>query len=136
MDRILKEHHAVQEQRQSRSRPTYPKPEWVATGPNQLWSWDITYLQGPAKWLYYYLYVILVVFSRSVGGWLIAESESAQLAQVLISQSCPKQGIVKGQLSLHSDRGSPMKAKPVAQLLNDLGVAKSHSRPQVPDDNP
>lgn len=136
MYRILKEHDEVQERRQTRRHPTYAKPELVASGPNQLWSWDITKLPGPAKWLYYYLYVILDVFSRYVVGWLIAECESAELAQQLIAASCTKQGIAKGQLILHSDRGSPMKAKSVTQLLIDLEIAKSHSRPHVPDDNP
>jgi putative transposase len=136
MYRILKEHDEVQERRHTRRHPTYPQPELVATGPNQLWSWDITKLHGPAKWVYYYLYVILDVFSRYAVGWLIAEVESAQLAEQLISQSCTRQGIVKHQLTLHSDRGSPMKAKTVNQLLSDLGITKSHARPHVPDDNP
>lgn len=136
MYRILKEHHEVQERRHIRRHPTYAKPELVATGPNQLWSWDITKLHGPAKWVYYYLYVILDVFSRYAVGWLLAEVESAELAERLISASCTKQGIVKHQLTLHSDRGSPMKAKTVTQLLTDLGISKSLARPQVPDDNP
>jgi len=136
MYRILTEHHEVQERRHPRRHPTYPKPELVATGPNHLWSWDITKLHGPAKWVYYYLYVILDVFSRYAVGWLIAEVESAQLAERLITASWTQQGISKHQLTLHSDRGSPMKAKTVNQLLSDLGVAKSHSRPHVPDDNP
>lgn len=136
MYRILKEHHEVQARRHIRRHPTYPKPELVATGPNQLWSWDITKLHGPTRWLYYYLYVILDVFSRYVVGWLMAEVEQAQLAQQLISESCTKQGITKHQLTLHSDRGSPMKAKTVNQLLTDLGIVKSHSRPHLPDDNP
>lgn len=136
MYRILKEHDEVRERRHTRRHPTYAKPALLATGPNQLWSWDITKLHGPAKWLYYYLYVILDVFSRYVVGWLIAEVEQAELAELLINQSCIKQGILKHQLTLHSDRGSPMKAKTVNQLLTDLGIAKSHSRPHVPDDNP
>lgn len=136
MYRILKEHHEVQERRHTRRHPTYPKPALVATGPNQLWSWDITKLPGPAKWVYYYLYVILDVFSRYVVGWLIAEVEAAELAERLIRESCTKQGIAKYQLTLHSDRGSPMKAKTVNQLLTDLCINKSHSRPHVPDDNP
>ena len=136
MYRILKEHDQVRERRHVRRHPTYAKPTLLATGPNQLWSWDITKLYGPAKWVYYYLYVILDVFSRYVVGWLIAEVEQAELAELLISQSCIKQGILKHQLTLHSDRGSPMKAKTLNQLLTDLGIAKSHSRPHVPDDNP
>jgi putative transposase len=136
MYRILKEHDEVQERRHVRRHPTYAKPELVATGPNQLWSWDITKLHGPAKWVYYYLYVILDVFSRYVVAWLLAEVESAELAERLIRESCTKQGIAKYQLTLHSDRGSPMKAKTVTQLLIDLSIRKSHSRPHVPDDNP
>jgi putative transposase len=136
MYRILKEHHEVQERRHVRRHPTYAKPELRATGPNQLWSWDITKLHGPAKWVYYYLYVILDVFSRYAVGWLLAEVESAELAERLIRESCTKQGITKYQLTLHSDRGSPMKAKTVNQLLTDLCIGKSHSRPHVPDDNP
>lgn len=136
MYRILKEHDEVRERRHVRRQPTYAKPTLLATGPNQLWSWDITKLYGPAKWVYYYLYVILDVFSRYVVGWLIAEVEQAQLAELLITESCLKQGIPKHQLTLHADRGSPMKAKTVNQLLTDLGIAKSHSRPHVPDDNP
>jgi len=136
MYRILQEHGEVQERRHVRRHPTYAKPELLATGPNQLWSWDITKLHGPAKWVYYYLYVILDVFSRYVVGWLLAELESAELAEQLIRKSCTKQGITKYQLTLHSDRGSPMKAKTVSQLLTDLSVSQSHSRPHVPDDNP
>lgn len=136
MYRILKEHHEVRERRHTRSHPPYVKPQLVATGPNQLWSWDITKLHGPAKWVYYYLYVILDVFSRYVAGWLLAEVECAELAERLIRESCTKQGIAKYQLTLHSDRGSPMKAKTVTQLLTDLSVTQSHSRPHVPDDNP
>jgi putative transposase len=136
MYRILDEHQEVQERRQQRPRPTYQKPELLATGPNQLWSWDITQLKGPQKWLYFYLYVILDVFSRYVVGWLIAEQESAELAELLIAETWAKQGITPGQLTLHSDRGSPMKSKLVTQLLVDLGIIKSHSRPHISDDNP
>ena len=136
MYRILQEHDEVSERRRQVRRSGYVKPELLATRPNQLWSWDITKLKGPVPWSYYYLYVILDVFSRYVVGWLLAEQESAHLAERLIAESCAKQGIEPGQLTLHSDRGSPMKSKPVAQLLSDLGVTKSHSRPYVPDDNP
>lgn len=136
MYRILKEHDEVRERRRQVRRSSYVKPELLATGPNQLYSWDITKLKGPVPWSYYYLYVIIDVFSRYVVGWLLAEEESAQLAEQLIAQTCAKQGIEPGQLTLHSDRGSVMKSKPVAQLLSDLGVSKSHSRPYVPDDNP
>jgi putative transposase len=136
MYRILKEHYEVHERRNQLKHPRYAKPELVATGPNQLWSWDITKLRGPAKWYYYYLYVILDVFSRYAVGWLLAEQESAKLAETLIAESCAKQNIARDELTLHSDRGGPMKAKTVGQLLIDLGITKSHSRPHVPDDNP
>jgi len=101
-----------------------------------LWSWDITKLKGPAKWTYFYLYVILDVFSRYVVGWMVASRESAMLAKKLISESCAKQGIPLGQLTLHADRGSSMKSKAVALLLSDLGITKTHSRPHVSNDNP
>jgi putative transposase len=136
MYRILKEHDEVRERRHQLKHPRYAKPELVATGPNQLWSWDITKLKGPVKWHYYCLYVILDVFSRYVVGWLLAEQETAELAQRLMVETCAKQGICRDELTLHADRGAPMKAKTVAQLLSDLGVTKSHSRPHVPDDNP
>lgn len=136
MYRVLKEHHQVRERRNQLKHPRYAKPELVATGPRKLWSWDITKLKGPVKWHYYYLYVILDVYSRYVVGWLLAEQESAKLAQRLIMKTCAKQGISPDELTLHSDRGGPMKAKTVAQLLTDLGIIKSHSRPHVPDDNP
>lgn len=136
MYRILDEHQEVQQRRQQRSHPTYQKPELLATGPNQLWSWDISQLKGPQKWLYFYLYVILDIFSRYVVGWLIAEQESAEFAELLIAETCTKQDIEPGQLTLHSDRGSPMKSKLVSQLLVDLGIIKSHSRPHISDDNP
>ena len=136
MYRILKEHDEVQERRHVRRHPTYAKPELVATGPNQLWSWDITKLHGPAKWVYYYLYVILDVFSRYVVGWMLAPRESAELAQELIAATCAKEAIPPAQLTLHADRGTSMRSKPVALLLADLGVTKSHSRPHVSDDNP
>ena len=112
------------------------KPELVAQDPNQVWSWDITKLHGPAKWTYFYLYVVIDIFSRYVTGWMLARAENAHLAKVLISEAVAKQGIVEGQLSLHMDRGSPMRAKPFAFLLADLGVTKSFSRPHVSDDNP
>jgi len=136
MYRILEEYKEVRERRNQLRHPAYSKPELLATGPNQLWSWDITKLKGPAKWMYYYLYTILDVFSRYVVGWLIAEGESSGLAQELIRASCQKQGIEPGQLTLHADRGSSMNSKPVALLLADLGVTKSHSRPHVSNDNP
>ena len=118
------------------THPHYKKPELLATAPNQLWSWDITKLLGPAKWTYFYLYVILDVFSRYVTGWMVAMRESAELAKRLIEESCAKQNIQRGQLTLHADRGTSMSSKPVAFLLADLGVTKTHSRPHVSDDNP
>ncbi len=108
----------------------------LATRPNELWSWDITKLMGPAKWTYFYLYVIIDVFSRYVVGWTVAEKESAELAKQFIAETCAKQGIVNGQLTIHADRGSSMTSKPVAFLMADLGVTKTHSRPHVSDDNP
>jgi putative transposase len=136
MYRILDEHAEVQERRNQLRHPVYAKPELLATGPNQLWSWDITKLRGPARWTYYYLYVILDVYSRYVPGWLIAERESAELAEQLIAETCAKQGIPPGQLTIHADRGGPMQAKTVAQLMADLGVNQTHSRPHVSNDNP
>lgn len=136
MYRILDEHQEVRERRNQRRHPTYQKPELLAASPNQVWSWDITQLKGPEKWLYFYLYVILDIFSRYVVGWLIAEQESAKFAELLIAETCAKQGIEPGQLTLHAARGSPMKSKLVTQLLSDLGLIKSHSRPHVSDDNP
>jgi putative transposase len=136
MYRILDEHQEVRERRDQLRHPNYVKPELLATAPNQLWSWDITKLLGPSKWTYFYLYVILDVFSRYVVGWMIAERESAALAEELISQTCARQGIQRGQLTVHADRGSAMTSKPVALLLADLGVTKTHSRPQVSNDNP
>ena len=120
----------------SPTHPAYAKPELLATGPRELWSWDITKLKGPAKWVCFHLYVILDVFSRYVIGWMIAPRESAELAYELIAATCDKEGIVRGQLTLHADRGTSMRSKPVAMLLADLGVTRSHSRPHVSDDNP
>lgn len=136
MHRVLSENGAVRERRDQLRHPSYTKPELLATAPNQLWSWDITKLIGPAKWTYYYLYVILDVFSRYMVGWMIAHRERAMLAQKLIAETCKRQGIARDQLTLHADRGSSMTSKPVAFLLADLGVTKTHSRPHVSDDNP
>jgi len=136
MYRILSENDEVRERRNQLRHPSYAKPELLATAPNQLWSWDITKLLGPSKWTYYYLYVILDVFSRYITGWMIAERESAALAEELIAQTCVRQGIQPGQLTIHADRGSAMTSKPVALLLADLGVTKTHSRPHVSNDNP
>ncbi len=136
MYRILAEHGEVRERRNQLTHPAYTKPELLATAPNQLWSWDITKLLGPAKWTYFYLYVILDVFSRYVVGWLVAEREAASLAEVLIAETCAKQNIRRDQLTLHADRGSAMRSKPVALLLSDLGVTKTHTRPYTSNDNP
>jgi putative transposase len=136
MYRILAAHQEVRERRNQLRHPTYHKPELLATSPNMLWSWDVTKLRGPVKWTYYYLYTILDVFSRYVVGWLIAEGESATLAQQLIRATCVKQAIQPDQLIVHADRGSSMRSKTVALLLADLGVTKTHSRPHVSNDNP
>ncbi len=136
MYRVLAENQPVRERRHQLQHPSYAKPELLATQPNQLWSWDITKLRGPAVWTSYSLYVILDVYSRCVVGWLIAEHESEHLAQELIRETCAKQGIEPGQLTIHADNGSAMVSKSVAQLLIDLDVVKSHSRPHVSDDNP
>jgi putative transposase len=136
MYRILAEHTEVRERRNQLRHPAYQKPELLATGPNQVWSWDITKLRGPSKGVYYYLYVMIDIYSRYVVGWLLATSESAELAEQLIIETCAKQGVHRAQLTLHADNGSPMIAKTVAILLADLGVAKSHARPHVSNDNP
>ena len=136
MYRILAEHGEVGERRNQLRHPVYAKPELLATRPNQVWSWDITKLKGPAKWTYFYLYVILDIFSRYIVGWMVAHRESASLAKRLIADTCAKQGINDGQLTVHADRGSSMTSKLVAQLLADLGVTKTHSRPHVSNDNP
>jgi putative transposase len=136
MYRVLNANGEVRERRDQLRHPSYQKPELLATGPNQLWSWDITKLPGPAKWSYWYLYVILDVYSRLVVGWMVADRESAALASELIQTTCQRQGICPGQLTLHADRGASMRSKPVALLLADLGVTKTHSRPHTSDDNP
>ena len=136
MYRLLEQQGESRERRDQLTHPPYQKPELLATAPNQLWSWDITKLLGPVKWTYFYLYVILDVFSRYVTGWMVAMRESAELAKRLIEESCEKQNIQHGQLTLHADRGTSMSSKPVAFLLADLGVTKTHSRPHVSDDNP
>lgn len=136
MYRILNEHDEVRERRDQLRHPTYQKPQLLATGPNQVWSWDITKLLGPVKWSYFYLYVLLDIFSRYVVGWMVALQEAAHLAEALIAESCQRQAIAPGQLTLHADRGKPMLSKPLAFLLADLGVTKSHSRPYTSNDNP
>lgn len=134
MYRILHEHNEVRERRQPRQRPRRAKPELRATGPNQLWSWDITYLQGRHR--SYYLYTIVDVYSRYVVGWMVATREGGDLAEHLITVSCDKHAIAPDELTLHADRGRAMRAKPVRQLLRDLGITESHSRPGTPTDNP
>ncbi len=136
MYRLLDAHGEVRERRNQLRHPSYEKPELLATRPNEVWSWDISKLLGPAKWTYFYLYVILDIYSRYVVGWMVAHRESASLARRLIEETCHKQGIESGQLTLHADRGSSMGSKSVAFLLADLGVTKTHSRPHVSNDNP
>lgn len=136
MYRILDANNEVRERRNQRRHPKYEMPQLRATGPNQVWSWDITKVKGPVKWVYFHLYVIMDIFSRYVVGWMVAPRESAELAKRLIQESCDKHGIEPGQLDIHADRGTSMKSKAVAELLADLGIAKSHSRPQVSNDNP
>lgn len=136
MYRILRENDEVRERRNQRKLPVYKKPELLATKPNMLWSWDISWLRGPVAGKYYFLYVIIDVFSRYIVAWTIAEVESADLAQKLIAFACQNQDIERGKLTLHSDRGPAMLSIPVAHLLEQMGVAKSHSRPYTSNDNP
>ena len=136
MYRILHAHDEVRERRQQLRHPVYQKPELLAESPNQVWSWDITKLMGPAKWSYFYLYVIIDIFSRRVVGWHVADAETASVFKPLIDETVRKHDIPSGQLTLHADRGGPMKAKATALLLADLGVTKSHSRPYTSNDNP
>jgi len=134
--RILDDHDEVRERRNQLRHPVYTKPELLAEGPDQVWSWDITKLAGPAKWTYFYLYVILDIFSRRVVGWCVADAESATLFKALFDDTLAKHAVPPGQLTLHADRGGPMKAKATALMLADLGVTKSHSRPHTSNDNP
>ena len=136
MYRLLAASGETRPRRDQLVHPTYQKPELLATAPNQVWSWDITKLLGPAKWTYYYLYVILDVYSRYVVGWMVAHREHSDLAERLIADTIAKQEVPAGQLTLHADRGSSMTSKAIAFLLADLGVTKSHSRPYVSNDNP
>lgn len=136
MYRVLAVHDEVRERRRVRRHPLYQKPELLATAPNQVWSWDITYLRGPHKWEHYPLYTVLDIYSRYVVGWMIAEVESSDLARQLIAATASKQGILPDQLTLHADNGAPMRGKPLSQLLVDLGITKSHNRPHTSDDNP
>lgn len=134
--RLLAQQGEVRERRDQLTHPSYARPELLAEWPNELWSWDITKLLGPEKWSYSYLYVILDVFSRYVVGWTVQPRESAAVAEQLIAQAAEQQGIVPGQLTVHADRGSSMRSKPVAFLLADLGITKTHSRPYTSSDNP
>jgi putative transposase len=136
MYRLLGQAEESRDRRDQLVHPSYQKPELLATAPNQLWSWDITKLLGPAKWTYFYLYVILDVFSRYAVGWMVAHRESAELAKQFIEETIGKHQIPAGQLNIHADRGRVMTSKPVAFLMADLGVTKTHSRPYVSDDNP
>ena len=134
--RLLRQAGETRERRRQATHPAKIKPELVATAPNQVWSWDITRLRGPAKWTFYHLYVIIDIFSRYVVGWMVASRESEDLAEVLIRQTCAKQAVQRGQLTIHADRGSSMTSKTVAQLYADLNITQSHSRPHVSNDNP
>jgi putative transposase len=136
MYRILKQDAATRERRAQRRRPAYTAPELLATGPNQVWSWDITKLRGPTPGVWYNLYVVLDIFSRKSVGWLLDAREDAALAEILIAESYTREGVQPQQLTLHADRGAPMTSKTLAELLIDLGVAQSHSRPTISDDNP
>ncbi len=136
MYRILRKSDQVRERRNQLRHPTYRKPELLATSPNEVWSWDITKLMGPAKWSYFHLYVILDIFSRYVVGWTVAYRESASLATRLLEETYHKQEILPGRLTVHADRGPSMRSQAVAHLLGDLGVTKTHSRPHVSNDNP
>ncbi len=136
MYRVLESANQTGERRRQRKHPVYTKPELLAIEPNQVWSWDITKLRGPVKWSYFHLYVILDIFSRYVVGWMIAPRETAELAKQLIADTVAKQNVDAGTLTLHADRGTSMRSKPVAALLVDLDITKTHSRPQISDDNP
>src|SRR3989440_5003018 len=136
MYRLLRAEGEVRERRRQATHPATVKPELLATGPNEIWSWDITKLLGPVKWTYFHLYVVIDIFSRYVPGWLLAPRETAELAERLLAESIRKQEIAANQLTIHSDRGTSMASKSVALLLADLGVTKSHSRPHCSNDNP
>jgi putative transposase len=136
MYRLLRSQDETGDRRRHATHPARVKPELLASGPNQCWSWDITKLAGPAKWTWYYLYVILDIYSRYVVGWMVAAREAALLAERLLADTITTQQVPPGQLTIHADRGGSMTSKPVALLLADLGVTRSHSRPHVPDDNP
>jgi len=136
MYRLLHQNQEVRERRRQRRHPRYSRPELAATGPNQVWTWDITYLKGPVRGLFFYLYVVIDIFSRLVVGWMLADRECGELARKLLEKSYRKHGVEPGQLTVHADRGAPMKSKTLKQLLSDLDVQTSHSRPRVSNDNP
>lgn len=136
MYRILNQNEEIRERRAQLRHPVYQKPELLAERPNEVWSWDITKLKGPAKWRYFYLYVIIDIYSRRVVGWCVADSESAVRFKALFDDAIRKHRVTPGQLTLHADRGGPMKAKATALLLSDLGVTRSHNRPHTSNDNP
>jgi putative transposase len=136
MYRVLRAEDEVRERRRQATHPALVKPELLATGPNTVWSWDITKLLGPQKWTYFHLYVIIDIYSRYVPGWLLAARETAELAERLLGETIRKQRVVAEQLTIHADRGTSMASKTVALLLADLGVTKSHSRPHCSNDNP
>jgi putative transposase len=137
MYRLLeREHGHVTDRRNQATHPPRVRPELVATRPNEVWSWDITKLKGPTKWTYYYLYVVIDIYSRYVVGWMLADREASELARTLFTETVKKEGIKRDRLTIHADRGSSMASKPVAFLLADLGITKSHSRPRVSNDNP
>lgn len=134
--RVLDAAGAVRERRNQLTHPAHAKPELLAESPNEVWTWDITDLKGPTKWSKFKLYKILDIYSRYVVGWMVAHRESKTLAERLIAATLAKQGITRDQLTIHADRGSSMTSRPVAFLLADLGVTKSHSRPHTSNDNP
>src|SRR5450631_1096190 len=136
MYRVLRSVGEVGERRDQATRPAHIKPELCATAPNQVYAWDITKLHGPQKWTYLYLYTVIDIFSRYVVGWMVADRESSALAKVLLKTTIREQRCDPAQLTVHADRGSSMKSKPVAFMLADLGVTKTHSRPHVSNDNP
>lgn len=136
MYRILKAEKQVKQRRHERKHPVYTKPELLATGPNQVWSWDITKIKGPKSWIFYDLYVVIDIFSRCIVAWCITEYESAEQARVLIGTACAREGIERNQLTVHSDRGRAMRSKCLANLYGELGVGSSFNRPHVSNDNP
>jgi putative transposase len=136
MYRLLRQHGETGDRRRHATHPAKVKPELLATAPNQVYSWDITKLAGPAKWTWYHLYTILDIYSRYVVGWMVAHRGAAALAERLLADTITEQGVQAGQLTVHANRGTSMTSKPVAMLLADLGVSRSHSRPHVSNDNP